>query len=135
MKENVELVYIAWNCLLECPYINKLIKPYYWKRLKMPKQIELMKTENKNGNKKSTHVYYESLWNLKKKSFFIKYAPRAFLLNIADSLFRSCIFIVYWSWFINVKMYLYWMYILLFIACTHRCISAYWIINILLQLS
>jgi len=27
----------------------------------MPKQIELMKTENKNGNKKSTHVYYESL--------------------------------------------------------------------------
>jgi len=29
----------------------------------MPKQIELMTTQNKNGNKKSTHVYYESLWN------------------------------------------------------------------------
>jgi len=27
----------------------------------MPKQIELMTTENKNGNKKSTYVYYESL--------------------------------------------------------------------------
>jgi len=27
----------------------------------MPKQIELMTTENKNGNKKSTHVCYESL--------------------------------------------------------------------------
>jgi len=27
----------------------------------MPKEIELMTTENKNGNKKSTHVYYESL--------------------------------------------------------------------------
>jgi len=27
----------------------------------MPKQIELMTTENKNGNKKSIHVYYESL--------------------------------------------------------------------------
>ena len=27
----------------------------------MPKQIELMTTENKNGNKKATHVYYESL--------------------------------------------------------------------------
>jgi len=26
----------------------------------MPKQIELMTTENKNGNKKSTNVYYES---------------------------------------------------------------------------
>jgi len=33
--------------------------------LKIPKQIDLMTTENKNGNKKSTHVYYESLWNLK----------------------------------------------------------------------
>jgi len=30
----------------------------------MPKQIELMTTENKNGNKISTHVYYESLWYL-----------------------------------------------------------------------
>mgnify|MGYP006890612300 FL=1 len=27
--------------------------------------------------------------------FFIKYAPRAFLLNIDESLFRSCILIVY----------------------------------------
>jgi len=31
------------------------------KRWKIPKQIELMTTENKNGNKKSTHVYYENL--------------------------------------------------------------------------
>jgi len=27
----------------------------------MPKQFELMTTENKNGKKKSTHVHYESL--------------------------------------------------------------------------
>ena len=32
----------------------------------MPKQIESMTTENKNGNKKSTDVYYERFWNLKK---------------------------------------------------------------------
>jgi len=35
----------------------------------MPKQIELMTTENKNGNKKSTHVYYES-----PSRFFIEYS-------------------------------------------------------------
>jgi len=27
----------------------------------MPKLIELMTTENKNGNKKSIHVHYENL--------------------------------------------------------------------------
>jgi len=29
--------------------------------MKMTKQIELMTTENKNGNTKSIHVYYERL--------------------------------------------------------------------------
>jgi len=52
-----------------------------------------MTTENKNGNKKSMPL-----------ALF-------FLLNIADELFRSCIFIVYWSYY-----YCIWMYILLFIA-------------------
>ena len=37
--------------LFECPLYHELrktyIKPYYWKRLNMPKKIELMKTENK----------------------------------------------------------------------------------------
>ena len=74
------------------------------------------------------------IWKEKRFLLSIKYAPRAFLLNIADMLFRSCIFIVYWSWSINVKLYLYFMYILLFIAYTQRCISAYWIMNKLLKL-
>ena len=37
--------------LLECPLYHELrktyIKPYYWKRLNMPKFIKLIKTENK----------------------------------------------------------------------------------------
>ena len=57
MKENVEPVYIVWKMnfifyLNVRPLYHELrqktyIKPYYWKRLNMPKFIELIKTENK----------------------------------------------------------------------------------------
>ena len=40
-----------FHFLLECPLYHELknpyIKSYYWKRLNMPKFIELIKTENK----------------------------------------------------------------------------------------
>ena len=65
MKENVHKCRTCLNCLELFTWmsLNKLINETIL--LEMPKQIELMTTENRNGNKKSTYVYYESLWNVK----------------------------------------------------------------------
>ena len=83
--------------LLECPLYRELrknpyIKPYYWKRLNMPKFIE--------------KVHYEIL-KLRKKTLFWLVCPSRFL------------FVYTCSWFVdmslyvcimNVYMFVYWLY-------------------------
>jgi len=65
--------------------------PYYWKRMNMPKFIELMKTENKIDIRNLSMFIMKSFELENPPLYFDWYAPHAFFLYIHVVILLICL--------------------------------------------